>query len=47
MYSKIEGKHPLYKIKKNDKVINILKTLNSVPIEKLEEIEQIIKERIK
>jgi len=44
--SKVEENHPLNKKKKNEKVVNILKTLNSVPIDKLEKIEQIIKESL-
>ncbi len=44
--SKVDEKHPLNKIKKNDKVVDILKTLNSVPIDMLEKIEKVIKENI-
>lgn len=38
--------HPLNEIRRSDKVINIMKTLNSVPLGQLAEIEQIIKDKI-
>ena len=44
--NEVDEKHPLNKIKKNNKVVNILKTLNSVPIDKLVKIEKIIKESL-
>lgn len=36
--------HPLNQIKKSDLVVNITKTLNSVPLAKLEKIDKMIKE---
>ena len=42
----VDSEHPLYKIEKTNKVVDITKTLNSVPIEKLEAIEQLIKNEI-
>ena len=44
--SNVEENHPLNKIKKNDKVLNILKTLNSIPLDELEKIDKIIKANI-
>lgn len=44
--SKIEESHPLNKIKKTDKVANILKTLNSIPLAELEKIDELINENI-
>jgi len=43
----LDEAHPLHKIRKNDRVIDIARTLNSVPIDKLDEIDQLIRERIK
>ena len=42
----VDSDHPINKIKKNDKVIDITKTLNSVPLHKLDEIEKLINEQI-
>ena len=44
--NKIDPGHPLNQIKKSNKVIDITKTLNSVPLGKLEEIEKIINEKL-
>jgi DNA-binding Xre family transcriptional regulator len=44
--SKIEKDHPLEAIRRTDKVIDITKMLNSVPIQRLNELEQIIREKI-
>ena len=41
--SDADSKHPINKIKKHDKIIDITKALSSVPLEKLNEIEEIIK----
>ncbi len=38
--------HPLNAIRRSDKVIDITRTLNSVPLGQLAEIEQMIKDRI-
>lgn len=43
---KIDKKHPLNIIRKTDKVIDLTKTLNSVPLGELEEIEALIKDKI-
>ena len=39
--------HPLYSIKKTDKVIELTKTLNAIPLDQLNEIERLIQEQIK
>lgn len=39
--------HPINSIKKSEKVADITKTLNSVPLGKLEEIENLISEKLK
>lgn len=39
--------HPINRIKKTDKVVDIAKALSSVPLEKLGEIEALIKNEIK
>jgi DNA-binding Xre family transcriptional regulator len=43
---KTDKKHPLNQIRKSDKVIDLTKTLNSVPLGDLEEIEALIKDKI-
>lgn len=42
----VDSDHPLYEIQKTDKVIDITKILSSVPLDKLDEIEQMINEKI-
>ena len=44
--SDVDSKHPINKIKKHDKIIDITKALSSVPFEKLIEIEELIKNQI-
>ena len=39
-------KHPLYSIKRSDKVVQLTKVLNSVPLDKLHEIENMIMKEI-
>jgi len=39
--------HPLFTIRKTNKVTDMTKTLNSIPIGQLDEIEQMILEKIK
>jgi len=43
----IDKDHALNMIRKSDKVVDLTKTLNSVPLGQLEEIEQLIIEKIK
>jgi len=43
----VDLEHPINKIRQNDKVIDITKTLNSVPLDKLDEIEKLIQEQIR
>ncbi len=43
----IDHEHPINNIKKSNKVIDITKTLNSVPLGKLEEIENLINEKLR
>ncbi len=38
--------HPIYTIRKSNKVVDITKILNSVPLNKLDEIEQLINKRL-
>jgi hypothetical protein len=40
---KSNDKHPLISIKRSDKVVELTKILNSVPLDKLNEIERVIK----
>ena len=44
---KINDNHPLNLIKRNDKVIQLTKILNSIPLDKLNEIERVINNEIK
>ena len=41
----IDETHPINMICKNDKIVSITKTLNSVPIAKLDEIERLINQQ--
>jgi DNA-binding Xre family transcriptional regulator len=43
---KTNDKHPLISIKRSDKVIQLTQILNSVPLNKLSEIESVIKKEI-
>ncbi|WP_109831990.1 helix-turn-helix domain-containing protein [Reichenbachiella versicolor] len=38
--------HPLHKIKRSDKMVHILKTLSNVPLDKLDEIDRLIREKV-
>ncbi|WP_372650613.1 helix-turn-helix domain-containing protein [Draconibacterium sp.] len=42
----VDSKHPINNIRKTEKVVDITKTLNAVPIDKLDEIEQLINEKL-
>lgn len=41
----LAGNHPLHELRRTDKIIDITKTLNSLPLSKLEEIERLINEK--
>jgi len=43
----VDGEHPIHTIRKSDKVVDITKTLNSIPLGQLDEIEQMIQEKLK
>ena len=43
---KTNDKHPLVSIKRSDKVVQLTQILNSVPLDKLSEIENVIKKEI-
>jgi len=43
----IDSTHPLNHIRKSEKIIDLTKTLSSVPLDQLEEIERLINEKIK
>lgn len=43
---KTNDKHPLISLKRNDKVIQLTQILNSVPLDKLSEIENVIRREI-
>ena len=44
--TEVDKDHPINAIRKSDKVIDITKTLNSVPLDKLDDIEELIKKYI-
>lgn len=44
---KADTTHPLTKIKRSEKIIDIAETLKSVPLDQLESIEQLIKDSIR
>jgi len=44
--SNVAADHPMHKIIKSEKIVDITKTLNSVPLERLGEIEELIKNKI-
>lgn len=43
----LDSEHPLHKLKRSEKVIDITKMLNSIPIEYLEDIESVISDKVK
>lgn len=45
--TRMDKDHPLQSIRKSDKVFDLTKTLNSVPLGELDKIEELINERIK
>ena len=40
----LDDKHPLYELKRTEKIMDLTKTLNSLPLSRLKEIEKIINE---
>jgi len=42
----IEAEHPLNNLRQSDHEIDLVKTINSIPLGKLEKIEQLIKEEL-
>jgi DNA-binding Xre family transcriptional regulator len=44
--STVDNDHPLNVIRRNDKVIDITKTLNSIPLGKLDEVDEILKKYV-
>ena len=44
--AQIDEKHPLYTIRKSNKVFDLTKTLNSVPLSELDKLEELIKQNI-
>lgn len=44
--TQVDSDHPINAIKRSDKVVDMIKTLNSIPLGQLDEIENIIKEKI-
>lgn len=44
--TQVDSDHPINSIKRSDKVVDMIKTLNSIPLGQLDEIESIIKEKI-
>ena len=45
--SKVEKEHPIHLIRKSGKVVDITRTLNSIPLNELDNIEQLIQEKLK
>ena len=43
---KTNDKHPLISMKRSDKVVQLTQILNSIPLDKLDEIESVIKKEI-
>lgn len=43
----LDSEHPLQKLKRTEKVIDITKMLNSIPLEYLEDIESVIADKVK
>ncbi len=44
--NEVDKEHPIHQIRKSDKIVDITRTLNSVPISQLDEIEQLIKDKV-
>lgn len=44
---KLEKDHPLNTLRRSDKVFDLTRTLNSVPLEKLDEVEALINQALK
>ena len=44
---RIDKDHPMHKIKRSEKIVDITRTLNNVPLDQLDEIEEMILNRIK
>jgi hypothetical protein len=44
--AQIDDRHPMNVIRKKEKIADLTKTLHSVPLEKVEEIEKLIREHI-
>lgn len=44
---KVDADHPINRIKKSDKVVDLIQTLNSIPLGYLDEIQEVIEEKIK
>lgn len=44
--TQVDSEHPLNKIKRSDKVVDLTRMLNSIPLEQLDEVELLIKEKI-
>jgi DNA-binding Xre family transcriptional regulator len=45
--TQVDSDHPINSIKRSDKVVDIIRALNSIPLGQLDEIENIINEKIK
>jgi len=45
--TQVDADHPLHLIQRSEKVVDMIKTLNSVPLGQLSEIEDLIQEKIK
>ena len=41
-----DSDHPMHKIRKRDKITDLTRTLNSIPLDKLDEIEELIHNQI-
>ncbi len=42
----IDTEHPIHKLKRSDKIVDITRTLNTVPLDKLDRIEELIRTEI-
>ena len=42
----VDKDHPILRIQRTEKIFDLTRTLNDVPLEKLDEIEQLIKEKV-
>lgn len=45
--TEVEKDHPINNVRKPEKIVDITKTLNAIPINQLDKIEQLIKEQLK